>query len=170
MSAAIRGILFAIRSPFQVASIGAPCGSIARRLGPLVPYARISTSSARLQSDASQPLNKAPSMDWTTNSPIPTDAGIPSIPPSYHSKLPPRLSSTAGRSVAVRGGDVAGALMQLRRVCNENQIARDANAQRFYERPGMKKKRLRRERFRRRFKESFKRMVSTVLEMKRQGI
>lgn len=60
--------------------------------------------------------------------------------------------------------------MQLRRVCAENSISRDAVAQRFYERPGIKKKRLRRERFRRRFKESFKRMVNTVLEMKRQGI
>lgn len=90
--------------------------------------------------------------------------------PPVTKSMAPRLGSTAGRSVAVRSGDIAGALMQLRRICNENSIARDSSLQRFYERPGLKKKRLRRERFRRRFKESFKRMVNTVLEMKRQGI
>ncbi|KAK6331076.1 hypothetical protein TWF718_003263 [Orbilia javanica] len=167
MSTALRGILFAARPSLRSVLIRHP-NPTAKMLGPMVSRARISTSIVRLQGNPTQPLDKFPPMDWTTNSS--TDTPVPSIPPSHHSKLPPRLGSTAGRSIGVRGGDVAGAFMQLRRVCNENQIARDANAQRFYERPGVKKKRLRRERFRRRFKESFKRMVSTVLEMKRQGI
>ncbi|RVD90006.1 mitochondrial 37S ribosomal protein bS21m [Arthrobotrys flagrans] len=170
MSAALRGVLFAVRPPLRLVSIGTPNCSIAKRLGPMIPHAQISTSIVRLQGNPTQPLDKVSSADWATNSPTPASTSIPSIPPSYHTKLPPRLGSTAGRSIAVRGGDVAGAFMQLRRVCAENSISRDAVAQRFYERPGIKKKRLRRERFRRRFKESFKRMVNTVLEMKRQGI
>ncbi|KAK6496525.1 hypothetical protein TWF481_002539 [Arthrobotrys musiformis] len=171
MSVTLRGILFTSRPAFW-ASIGNPYRSIPRTLSPTIPRAGISSSIIRLQNDhpPAQPLDKIPSMDWATNSPPSADPPLPSIPPSHHSKLPPRLGSNAGRSIAVRGGDVAGAFVQLRRVCTENSISRDAAAQRFYERPGVKKKRLRRERFRRRFKESFKRMVSTVLEMKRQGI
>ncbi|KAK6341765.1 hypothetical protein TWF730_001261 [Orbilia blumenaviensis] len=171
MSAALRGTTFAIRPLFLgILSTGLSSSTLVKRLGPTIPYARISTTILRPQNNLSQPLDKASPIDWTANSPIPADSAVPSIPPSHHSKLPPRLGSTAGRSISVRGGDVAGAFLQLRRICGENSIARDASAQRFYERPGVKKKRLRRERFRRRFKESFKRMVSTVLEMKRQGI
>ncbi|KAF3235025.1 hypothetical protein EYR41_007154 [Orbilia oligospora] len=169
MSAAFRGTFLAVRRPLRLASISNPNYSISRRCGPILAHTtQISTSIVRLQSNSAQPLDKVSSMDWTSNSATSVESPVPTIPPSYHSKLPPRLGSTAGRSIAVRGGDVAGAFMQLRRICAENSIIRDANAQRFYERPGVKKKRLRRERFRRRFKESFKRMVSTVLEMKRQ--
>ncbi|KAK6502117.1 hypothetical protein TWF506_002720 [Arthrobotrys conoides] len=171
MSAALRGAFFAVRPSLRPVPIGSPSYSISQRCGSMLPHAaRLSTSIVRFQSNPIQPLDKVTAIDWVSNSPTSTDSPVATIPPSYHSKLPPRLGSTAGRSIAVRGGDVAGAFMQLKRICVENHIIKDANAQRFYERPGVKKKRLRRERFRRRFKESFKRMVSTVLEMKRQGI
>ena len=41
--------------------------------------------------------------------------------------------------------------------------------QRFHEREGLKRKRLRNERWRRRFKEGFQRAVGRVVGMKRQG-
>ncbi|EPS38790.1 hypothetical protein H072_7453 [Dactylellina haptotyla CBS 200.50] len=133
----------------------------------------IFTSASYRQANRSgESLEKQLFPSWPSNS-APLSSPEPStssLPPPSASKLPPRLGSTAGRSITVRGGDVAGAFLQLKRICTENSIARDAAAQRFYERPGLKKKRLKRERFRRRFKDSFKRMVTTVLEMKRQGI
>ncbi|KAF3930768.1 hypothetical protein ABW20_dc0101445 [Dactylellina cionopaga] len=162
MSNALRGLCRNLHLACRIGSIGDSQGFGKAKFTfvPIAARALISTSSPKPQSNPSEP--SFPS--WTSNSPS------FSIPPSATSKLPPRLGPTAGRSIAVRGGDVGGALMQLRRICSENSIARDAATQRFHERPGLKKKRLRRERFRRRFKYSFKKMVTTVLEMKRQGI
>jgi len=79
------------------------------------------------------------------------------------------MGPTAGRSVVVIT-DVAQAFMKLRSVISQNKVRQDWNRQRFHERPGSKRKRLKSERHRRRFKEGFKRMVRVVLDMKKKGM
>lgn len=81
----------------------------------------------------------------------------------------PRMGPTAGRSVLVQG-DVTVAFTRLRSIVQANRVRADKNKQRFHERPGVKRKRLRRERHKRRFKEGFKRMVGIVLDMKNRGM
>ena len=53
--------------------------------------------------------------------------------------------------------------------CAQNSVRKDFQRQRFHERDGLKRKRLRGERWRRRFKEDFKGTVGMVLRLKRQG-
>lgn len=79
------------------------------------------------------------------------------------------MGPSAGRSVLVQG-DVTVAFTRLKGLVTANRVRSDMNKQRFHERPGMKRKRLKRERHRRRFKEGFKRMVGVVLDMKNRGM
>ncbi|KAF3941372.1 hypothetical protein ABW19_dt0205047 [Dactylella cylindrospora] len=167
MSSILQSATYSLRTPRYALLIGV--GQRSPLIG-LTIRAPISTSISKLQSPFS-PGGPSPISGWDSNTPTsPADPRPSYIPPPKTRSLPPRLGPTAGRSIAVRNGDVGNAFTMLRRVCTENSIAREAAQQRFYERPGLKKKRQKRERFRRRFKESFKRMVNTVLEMKRQGI
>lgn len=83
-----------------------------------------------------------------------------------------KLNSSVGRTIKVdpaRGIDVARAFTVLETQCNRNNVKRDAQKQRYHERPGLKRKRLKSERWRRRFKETFKRTVTMVQRMKGQG-
>jgi small subunit ribosomal protein MRP21 len=79
------------------------------------------------------------------------------------------MGPTAGRSVLVTT-DLAQAFMRLKSIISQNKVRQDFHSQRFHERPGLKRKRLRSERHRRRFKEGFKRMVSIVMDMKKKGM
>lgn len=86
--------------------------------------------------------------------------------------LPVRLGPNLGRTVKVnptRNIDVGRAFRQLDIMCNRNRVRADFNRQRFHERPGLMRKRLKRERWRRHFKEGFKGMVALVRKMKKQG-
>lgn len=77
-----------------------------------------------------------------------------------------------GRTVEVlsdRGMDLGRALKILEINCAVNSVRKDANRQRYYERPGMKRKRLKSERWRRRFKIGFKAVVAKVKAMRRKG-
>lgn len=77
-----------------------------------------------------------------------------------------------GRAVEVfpdRGMDLGRALKSLEVSCALNNVRRDANRQKFYERPGQKRKRLKSERWRRRFKIGFKAVVAKVKSMRRKG-
>lgn len=64
---------------------------------------------------------------------------------------------------------MARALQVLGRECKENNVRGDQIRGRFHERNGMKRKRLRRERWRRRFGEGFRATVKLVAEMRRKG-
>lgn len=80
------------------------------------------------------------------------------------------LRPSTGRTVEKYGStDVARAFTLLDISCNKNSIARDAQRQKFHERPGLKRKRLRSERWRRLFKAGFKATVSRVSELRKQG-
>lgn len=87
-------------------------------------------------------------------------------------KPPMRLSPALGRTVVVNrasGMDLFRALNILKSRVSQNQIRNDAMRQRFHERPGLKKKRLRIRRWRTKFMIGFRSMVRSVQRMKRQG-
>lgn len=86
--------------------------------------------------------------------------------------LPVRLGPSLGRTVKVsqqKNIDVSRAFRQLEIMCRKNQVKQDFQRQRFHERPGLKRKRVRSERWRRTFKEGFKGMIALVKKMKQQG-
>lgn len=77
-----------------------------------------------------------------------------------------------GRTVEIdpeRGPDFGRALRSLEIQCAVNRVRADQQRQRFHERPGMKRKRLKSERWRKLFKESFRATVGRVKEMRRKG-
>lgn len=82
-----------------------------------------------------------------------------------------RLNASTGRTIEVGalGIDIARGIKLLEMSCSRNRVRADANKQRFHERAGLKRKRLGRERWRRRFAEGFKGVVGRVKELKRQG-
>ena len=74
-----------------------------------------------------------------------------------------------GRTVDVTARGVAAALQQLEGECRRNNVRTDQRRQRFHERPGLKRKRLKSERWRKRFKIAFKATVRKVQEMRKKG-
>lgn len=77
-----------------------------------------------------------------------------------------------GRTVQVmpdRGMDLGRALKSLEISCSVNNVRQDAREQRYYERPGLKRKRLKSIRWRKRFKIGFKAVVGKVKAMRRKG-
>ena len=126
---------------------------------------------------ARTPGQVAQSMDF----PRPADLqGNPSVSLLHNIKLKPavrakrtiRSRPTVGRTIEVyqEGGQhVAGALKKLEILCSVNKIRSDQFRQRFHERPGLKRKRLKSERWRRLFKASFKVTVARVQEMRKKG-
>jgi hypothetical protein len=85
-------------------------------------------------------------------------------------RIPIRLSPSTGKTVKVDGHiDVARAFRMMEQTCGRNKVRREFNYQRFHERRGLKKKRLRAERWRKRFMEGFKATVGRVKKLRRQG-
>ncbi|KAK3940275.1 hypothetical protein QBC46DRAFT_385739 [Diplogelasinospora grovesii] len=81
-----------------------------------------------------------------------------------------RLRPSTGRTVHVSGHvDVARSFTLLERVVRQNKVRNDLFRQRFHERPGLKRKRLKSERWVRRFKDGFRATVSRVMELRKQG-
>ena len=91
---------------------------------------------------------------------------IKAVPP------PIRLDAFIGRSEEVdpgRGLDLGRALKKLEVKCSYNNVRGDGQRQRFHERPGLKRKRLKSERWRKRFKEGFQAVVAKVQDMRNKG-
>ncbi len=83
-----------------------------------------------------------------------------------------RSRPSVGRTVEVnadRGMDFGKALRNLEINCAVNKVRQDLSRQRFHERPGMKRKRLKSERWRKLFRESFRATVGRVKKMRRKG-
>lgn len=98
------------------------------------------------------------------------DSKLP--PPVPEKKLPMKLDASVGRRIYVdekRGVDAARAFRSLETRCARNKVRRDFMRQRFHERPGLKRKRLRSERWRWRFKQNFTGVVKLVQQMAKQG-
>jgi small subunit ribosomal protein MRP21 len=92
-------------------------------------------------------------------------SSMPKIP-----KIPMKLNPSTGRSVMIGTGiDVGRGIRLLEQSCARNRVKADANKQRFHERGGLKRKRLRRERWRKRFLDGFKATVGRVKQLKNQG-
>jgi small subunit ribosomal protein MRP21 len=91
-------------------------------------------------------------------------------PSATLNKIPLRLNPSMGRHASVTQNiDVGRAFRMVEMSCGRNKVRGDANKQRFHERPGLKRKRLRRERWRKRFQEGFKATVNRVKQLKHQG-
>lgn len=85
-------------------------------------------------------------------------------------RVPMKLGPSTGRSVSIGATiDIVRGFRLLEQACARNRIRSDANKQRFHERGGLKRKRLRRERWRRRFMDGFKATVARVKQLKNQG-
>lgn len=83
-----------------------------------------------------------------------------------------RARPSIGRTIEVdaeRGRDLGRALRSLEIKCAVNRVRADQQRQRFHERPGLKRKRLKSERWRKLFRESFRATVGRVKEMRRKG-
>lgn len=81
-----------------------------------------------------------------------------------------RLVPRTGRTIHVgRNVDVARSFKLLAIQVAQNKLRQDFQLQRFHERPGLKQKRLKSERWQRRFKKGFKACVSRVKELTNQG-
>ncbi|KAK4465887.1 hypothetical protein QBC42DRAFT_260615 [Cladorrhinum samala] len=81
-----------------------------------------------------------------------------------------RLRPSTGRTVSVHGAmDVARAFKVLEGHCRANNIKSESRQQKFHERPALKRKRLRRERWRDRFGAGFRATISRVMELRGQG-
>lgn len=88
------------------------------------------------------------------------------------SKSPARYGPVSGRMVRVdkdRGTDVARAFGKLNQVIALNGVKREFSKQKFHERPGMKRKRLKSLRWREQFKTGFFAMLQRSRELKRMG-
>ncbi|KAF2748650.1 hypothetical protein M011DRAFT_420830 [Sporormia fimetaria CBS 119925] len=84
----------------------------------------------------------------------------------------PRLNPTTGRTVeldAKRGRDIVRGLGMLGALVARNKVKSDMFRQRFHERPGLRRKRLKSERWRARFKKEFTGAVQRVAELTRKG-
>ena len=92
--------------------------------------------------------------------------------PARRAKRTVRSRPAVGRTVEVipdRGVDVGRALKNLDITCAANRVRQDQSRQKYHERPGMKRKRLKSERWRKMFKQSFQATVTRVMEMRRKG-
>ncbi|KAI5861944.1 hypothetical protein GGS23DRAFT_119996 [Durotheca rogersii] len=83
---------------------------------------------------------------------------------------PLRLVARTGRTIHVRQNvDVGRSLKLLAVQINQNKVRQDFQQQRFHERPGLKRKRLKSQRWQKRFKRGFKAAISRVKELTKQG-
>ncbi|KAI0132819.1 hypothetical protein BJ170DRAFT_615491 [Xylariales sp. AK1849] len=81
-----------------------------------------------------------------------------------------RCVPRTGRTINVtRGADVARSFKILNMQCAMNRVRQDFQYQRYHERAGLKRKRLKSERWQRRFKKGFKATCKRVDELRRQG-
>jgi small subunit ribosomal protein MRP21 len=85
-------------------------------------------------------------------------------------RVPMELKPSTGRTVKIGGNvDIGRGFTMLEQSCARNRIRADATKQRFHERGGLKRKRLRRQRWRKRFMEGFRATVGRVKHLRNQG-
>ena len=100
------------------------------------------------------------------------DAGLELPRERVLTELPIHLTARTGRTIDVDPGknnDLGTRLRQLDMLVARNQIRADFSKQRYHERGGMKRKRLKSQRWRIRFKNQFKKTVFRVQELRKKG-
>ncbi|KAL2165741.1 hypothetical protein VTG60DRAFT_3927 [Thermothelomyces hinnuleus] len=81
-----------------------------------------------------------------------------------------RLRPSTGRTIQIKGNvDLARGFRLLQRAVSQNKIKAHVRLTRFHERPALKRKRLKRERWQERFKHGFRATINRVMELKAQG-
>lgn len=125
----------------------------------------------RAANDASRPGILETLSDLNLVSPNSDDLSrVPGMLQESASGIKYRLRPSVGRTVHLDSRvDLARGLGLLNTRVRVNKIAQDVSKQRFHERPGLKRKRLRSERWRARFKDGFKATCSRVQDLARQG-
>ena len=105
------------------------------------------------------PLSSQPSLPQLTH--VPADLSPP----------PFRLGPSLGRTIVTQmaSQNLPYAFRQLEINCGRNKVKADMMKQRFHERPGLKRKRLASERWRKRFKADFQAVCRRVEELRRKG-
>jgi hypothetical protein len=101
------------------------------------------------------------------NARTPAMQNMPEAEPVY-----PRLNPSYGRMVELapeKGRDLVRGLGMLGGLMARNKVKNDFYKQRFHERPGLKRKRLKSERWRARFKKEFDATCKRVTELTRKG-
>lgn len=79
------------------------------------------------------------------------------------------MGPSAGRSVYVTR-DLPSAMMQLNATLRQNNVKHMVRAAREHVRPGLKRKKLKQQRWRKRFFGGFKRMIRVAMKMKSMGM
>lgn len=131
------------------------------------PYKRKSGIDTSLMQDPSAPLN---SLEPRSEAMDVMKRVFKDIPPPKAQRIPIALKPLSGRMVDVSGSvDVGRGFRLLEQSCARNKVRSDATRQRFHERGGLKRKRLRRERWRKRFMEGFRATVGRVKQLRNQG-
>jgi hypothetical protein len=109
---------------------------------------------------------------------MPMDVGIDGPPPPQNLHIPdeeikyPRLNPSTGRTVTLdsaKGRDIVRGIGMLGSMMSRNKVKSDFHKQKFHERPGLKRKRLKSERWRKKFKVEFESVCSRVQELTRKG-
>ncbi|MCJ1429015.1 hypothetical protein MMC29_006928 [Sticta canariensis] len=116
---------------------------------------------------------------------MPPDYGLPETTVSASYKMAnvinnlqsqPRASRSIhshpslGRAIEIQSRtDLARSFFQLNKLVRQNKVKHYQKMQRFHERPGVRRKRLQRERWRARFKDNFHNAVEKIKTMKRMG-
>ncbi|KAI1410209.1 hypothetical protein F5Y13DRAFT_167950 [Hypoxylon sp. FL1857] len=109
----------------------------------------------------------APEIDFTTGELTKTESLEERPAPT---RPPLRLVPRTGRTIHVgKTVDVARSFKLLSIQTSQNRIQADFHHQKFHERPGLKRKRLKSQRWQKRFKKGFKACVSRVRELIKQG-
>ncbi|AEO61051.1 hypothetical protein MYCTH_2310836 [Thermothelomyces thermophilus ATCC 42464] len=81
-----------------------------------------------------------------------------------------RLRPSTGRTIQIKGNvDLARGFRLLHRAVSQNKIKAHVRLTRFHERPALKRKRLKRERWQERFRQGFRATINRVMELKAQG-
>lgn len=101
--------------------------------------------------------SQAPEVRWQQNSE--TDLAKLALPQDAY----------AGRSVEVRNGNVGEALAQLQTILQRNRVQAEIRATSRHEKKGEKRRRLRSQRWRRRFAHEVRKKVQLVNEIRARG-
>lgn len=123
----------------------------------------------RTQSGSFWDTMKSPSSMVKSNSSL-MEGLADDMAPEEAPRVPLRLTPVIGRTVQIGANiDVARGFNLLNSSIRRNAVRHDFKKQLFHERGGLKRKRLRRERWRKRFMLGFKATVSRVKDLKKQG-
>ncbi|KAJ1728245.1 hypothetical protein LPJ61_004137 [Coemansia biformis] len=122
----------------------------------------------RLISTGGRPAASGPSLPNSAG-PAPADARR-RFAKSLSSQIDNLDARVVGRSVPVTAWGVGPAYGRLNRILMDNNIRRELNRRKRYEKPKYKRQRLRREAHARRFKDEVRKKVHLVYKMKNLGI